>query len=85
MNALPDPTRTPVLIAALRTPVCRVNGSLAAIEPASLAALLIENIVANTGIDRGEIDDVLVGNAANSAGNLARLAALEAGLPISIP
>ncbi|WP_457659639.1 thiolase family protein [Sinorhizobium medicae] len=85
MNALPDPTRTPVLIAALRTPVCRVNGSLAAIEPASLAALLIEKIVANTGIDRGEIDDVLVGNAANSAGNLARLAALEAGLPISIP
>ncbi|PLU16369.1 acetyl-CoA acetyltransferase [Sinorhizobium medicae] len=85
MNALPDPNRTPVLIAALRTPVCRVNGSLAAIEPASLAALLIEKIVANTGIDRGEIDDVLVGNAANSAGNLARLAALEAGLPISIP
>jgi len=85
LNALPDPTRTPVLIAALRTPVCRVNGSLAAIEPASLAALLIEKIVANTGIDRGEIDDVLVGNAANSAGNLARLAALEAGLPISIP
>ncbi|RVJ81992.1 thiolase family protein [Sinorhizobium medicae] len=85
MNALPDPTRTPVLIAALRTPVCRLNGSLAAIEPASLAALLIEKIVANTGIDRGEIDDVLVGNAANSAGNLARLAALEAGLPISIP
>lgn len=85
LNASSDPDRTPVVIAALRTPVGRVNGSLAAIEPASLAALLIERIIADTGIDRAEIDDVIVGNAANSAGNLARLAALEAGLPVAIP
>ncbi|WKL41784.1 thiolase family protein [Sinorhizobium meliloti] len=85
MNASSDPARTPVVIAALRTPVGRVNGSLAAVEPASLAALLIKRIIADTGIDRAEIDDVLVGNAANSAGNLARLAALEAGLPVAIP
>lgn len=85
MNASSDPARTPVVIAALRTPIGRVNGSLAAVEPASLAALLIERIIADTGIDRAEIDDVLVGNAANSAGNLARLAALEAGLPVAIP
>ncbi|RVO87224.1 acetyl-CoA C-acyltransferase, partial [Sinorhizobium meliloti] len=85
MNASSDPARTPVVIAALRTPVGRVNGSLAAVEPARLAALLIERIIADTGIDRAEIDDVLVGNAANSAGNLARLAALEAGLPVAIP
>ncbi len=69
MNASSDPDRTPVVIAALRTPVGRVNGSLAAIEPASLAALLDRKIIADTGIDRAEIDDVIVGNAANSAGN----------------
>lgn len=85
LNASSDPARTPVVIAALRTPIGRVNGSLATVEPASLAALLIERIIAETGIDRAEIDDVLVGNAANSAGNLARLAALEARLPVSIP
>ncbi|WEX79116.1 thiolase family protein [Sinorhizobium numidicum] len=85
MNVSSDPARTPVIIAALRTPVGRVNGSLATIEPASLAALLIEKIVASTGIGSAEIDDVLIGNAANSAGNLARLAALEARLPVSIP
>ncbi|MEY9198181.1 acetyl-CoA C-acetyltransferase [Sinorhizobium fredii] len=85
LNASSDPTRTPVVIAALRTPIGRVNGSLAAIEPANLAALLIDRIVSDVGINRNEIDDVLVGNAANSAGNLARLAALEAGLPVSIP
>ncbi|TCN22491.1 thiolase-like protein [Sinorhizobium americanum] len=85
LNASSDPTRTPVVIAALRTPIGRVNGSLAAIEPASLAVLLIDRIVSDVGINRNEIDDVLLGNAANSAGNLARLAALEAGLPVSIP
>jgi len=85
LNASSDPTRTPVVIQALRTPIGRVNGSLATIEPESLAALLIDRIVTDTGIDRNDIDDVLLGNAANSAGNLARLAALEAGLPVSIP
>ncbi|HXV29747.1 MAG TPA: thiolase family protein, partial [Sinorhizobium sp.] len=85
MNASSDPARTPVVIAALRTPIGRVNGSLATVEPASLAALLIERIIAETGIDRAEIDDVIIGNAANSAGNLARLAALEARLPVAIP
>ncbi|ASY61954.1 3-ketoacyl-CoA thiolase [Sinorhizobium sojae CCBAU 05684] len=85
MNASSDPSRTPVIIAALRTPIGRVNGSLAHVEPASLAAVLIESIIADTGMDGGEIDDVVLGNAANSAGNLARLAALEAHLPVSIP
>lgn len=85
LNALSDPPRIPVIIAALRTPIGRVGGSLAAIEPASLAALLIERIVADSGVARAEVDDVLVGNAANSAGNLARLAALEARLPVSVP
>ena len=85
LNALSDPPRIPVIIAALRTPIGRVGGSLAAIEPASLAALLIERIVADSGVTQAEIDDVFVGNAANSAGNLARLAALEARLPVSVP
>jgi acetyl-CoA C-acetyltransferase len=85
LNASSDPSRIPVIIAALRTPVGRVNGSLAAVEPASLAALLIERIIGDAGIDRAEIDDVLLGNAANSAGNLARLAGLEARLPVAIP
>ncbi|XEN29981.1 acetyl-CoA C-acetyltransferase [Ensifer sp. WSM1721] len=85
LNVSSDPARTPVIAAALRTPIGRVNGSLSMVEPASLAALVIERIVADLGIDRSEIDDVLIGNAANSAGNLARLAALEARLPVSIP
>ncbi len=84
-NSSTDPARTPVIIAALRTPIGRVNGTLRDIEPSQLAAPLIARILRDTGVKASEIDDVLLGNAANSAGNLARLAALEAGLSVSTP
>ncbi|HEV7307372.1 thiolase family protein [Ensifer sp.] len=85
MNPSTDPARIPVIIAALRTPIGRVNGSLRDIEPSQLAASLMARILRDVGIAATEIDDVILGNAANSAGNLARLAALEAGLPVSTP
>jgi acetyl-CoA C-acetyltransferase len=84
-NASSDPRRIPVIISALRTPIGRVNGALATIEPASLVVPLIRRILHDTGVAGTVIDDVVLGNAANSAGNLARLAALEAGLPIHVP
>lgn len=80
-----DPSRTPVIVAALRTPIGRVRGVLAEIEPARLAAPLIRRILADVGLSADAIDDVILGNAANCAGNLGRLAALEAGLPVSTP
>lgn len=84
-NASSDPARIPVVAAAMRTPIGRINGTLAAIEPASLAVPLIRRILADTGLAPDAVDDVILGNAANSAGNLARLAALEAGLPVAVP
>ena len=80
-----DPSRTPVIVAALRTPVGRVRGVLAEVEPARLAAPLITRILADIGLAAEALDDVILGNAANCAGNLGRLAALEAGLPVSTP
>ncbi|RFZ87884.1 thiolase family protein [Shinella sp. WSJ-2] len=85
LNRSADPERIPVIAAAFRTPIGRVNGTLSAIEPASLAAPLIRRILQDTGLAAEDVDDVLLGNAANSAGNLARLAALEAALPVSVP
>ncbi|WP_312363165.1 thiolase family protein [Ensifer sp.] len=85
MRPSPDPSRTPVIVAALRTPVGRVRGVLAEVEPARLAAPLIRRILDDLGLPAERIDDVIVGNAANCAGNLGRLAALEAGLPVSTP
>ncbi|MEI2297768.1 thiolase family protein [Ensifer sp. MJa1] len=84
-NASTNASRVPVIIAALRTPIGRVNGTLRDVEPSRLAAPLMARILEEVGIPASDIDDVILGNAANSAGNLARLAALEAGLPVSTP
>ncbi|AHK43624.1 acetyl-CoA acetyltransferase [Ensifer adhaerens OV14] len=62
-----------------------MRGVLAEVEPARLAAPLITRILADVGLAAEALDDVILGNAANCAGNLGRLAALEAGLPVSTP
>jgi 3-oxoadipyl-CoA thiolase len=80
--------RRAVVISALRTPVGRYGGALAGIRPDDLAATAIAAAVDRAGIDPAEIDDVWFGSA-NQAGednrNVARMAALLAGLPQSVP
>ena len=85
MRSAVSSDRIPVIAAAFRTPVGRIGGTLSAVEPASLAVPLIRKILDETGLAPDAVDDVILGNAANSAGNLARLAALEAGLPVGVP
>ena len=74
--------------AALRTPVGKHGGALAGVRPDDLAAVPIKAVVERTGIDPGTIDDVILG-CANGAGednrNVARMAALLAGLPVEVP
>ncbi|ULR46943.1 thiolase family protein [Rhizobium sp. K102] len=81
----PDKDWQPVVVAAYRTPIGRAFGSLATVASEDLLAPIIRRIVAETGIAPEAIDDVLVGNAAGGGGNIARLAALSAGLPIAVP
>ncbi|PDV87097.1 acetyl-CoA C-acyltransferase [Rhizobium sp. H4] len=81
----PDEDWQPVVVAAYRTPIGRAFGSLATVASEDLLAPIIRRIVAETGIAPEAIDDVLVGNAAGGGGNIARLAALSAGLPIAVP
>jgi 3-oxoadipyl-CoA thiolase len=73
-----------VILSAVRTPVGRYGGSLAGIRPDDLAATVIAEAVGRAGVPPGEIEDVYFG-AANQAGednrNVARMAALLAGLP----
>lgn len=80
--------RKAAVIAALRTPIGRYGGALASIRPDDLAARVIGAVVARSGIDPALIDDVYFG-AANQAGednrNVARMAALLAGLPETVP
>src|SRR5919197_6511518 len=73
-----------VVLSAVRTPVGRYGGALSGIRPDDLAALAIAAAVERAGIDPASIEDVYFG-CANQAGednrNVARMAALLAGLP----
>jgi acetyl-CoA C-acetyltransferase len=77
----------PVVIAAVRTPVGRYGGALAEIRPDDLAATAVAAAVERAGIEPAAIEDVFLG-CANQAGednrNVARMAALLAGLPESV-
>ncbi|MFI6659177.1 thiolase family protein [Streptomyces sp. NPDC050523] len=77
------------VVDAVRTPFGRYNGGLASVRPDDLAAHAIRELLARIPeLDPARIEDVYVGNA-NGAGeenrNVARMAALLAGLPTSVP
>jgi 3-oxoadipyl-CoA thiolase len=76
-----------VILAGVRTPVGRYGGALAGERPDDLAALVIAEVVKRAGVPAAEIEDVYLG-CANQAGednrNVARMAALLAGLPESV-
>ncbi len=80
--------RRAAIVTALRTPIGRYGGALSAVRPDDLAALVIRSVVERSGINSARIDDIYFG-AANQAGednrNVARMAALLAELPESIP
>jgi len=77
------------LVDGVRTPLGRYAGALSAVRPDDLAALVVRTLIERAGpIDPASIDEVILG-AANQAGednrNVARMAALLAGLPESVP
>ncbi|CAM5360583.1 thiolase family protein [Leifsonia shinshuensis] len=76
------------LVGGVRTAVGRYGGALAGVRPDDLAALVVGEAVRREGVDGSALDDVMLG-AANQAGednrNVARMAALLAGLPDSVP
>ncbi len=74
---------------AVRTPIGRFGGSLSSVRADDLAAIPIRELVSrNAGLDAEQIDDLVLG-CANQAGednrNVARMAALLAGLPDAVP
>jgi 3-oxoadipyl-CoA thiolase len=76
------------IISAVRTPVGRAGGALADVRPDDLAAIAIRGCIDRSGFDPERLDDVILG-CVNQAGednrNVARMAALLAGLPITVP
>jgi len=81
------PTREAWIVEAVRTPIGRYGGALATVRPDDLAAAVLRAVVDRAGLDPALVEDVILG-CANQAGednrNVARMAALLAGLPVEV-
>ena len=77
-----------VIVDAIRTPIGNLGGALSAIRPDDLAALVVQAIVERNHLEPTLVEEVYLG-CANQAGednrNVARMASLLAGLPVSVP
>lgn len=83
-------TREAVIVSAVRTPVGKAKrGSLTTVRPDDMAATVIKELLKRTPeLDPAEIEDVVIGCAfpeGEQGMNMARMIALRAGLPISVP
>ncbi|HNF95580.1 MAG TPA: acetyl-CoA C-acyltransferase [Anaerolineales bacterium] len=78
---------TPVIVDAIRTPIGALGGILSSVRPDDMAAHVIKSILERNQIDPAQIEEVFMG-CANQAGednrNVARMAALLAGLPVEV-
>ena len=76
-----------VIVAATRTAVGSFQGSLAQVPAVELGAAVIRQLLAQTGVDGAQIDEVIMGQVltAGAGQNPARQAAIKAGLPFAVP
>ena len=76
-----------VIVSAVRTAGGRIGGGLRDVQPEELARIVIEAAIRRAGVEPEAIDEVIMGQAKQSAdaANLARVAALRAGLPVEVP
>ena len=79
--------REVAVVKALRTPVGSFGGSLKGVPAVDLGALVIKEVLKETGIEPGDVDEVIMGNVlqAGLGQNPARQAAIHAGLPFDVP
>lgn len=74
-----------VIASARRTAVAPRRGAFNAVEAHDLAAAVLRACLTDAGVVEGDVDHVILGNALSGGGNVARLAALAAGLPDGVP
>lgn len=76
-----------VIVAATRTAVGSFQGALATVPAVDLGAAVIRQLLAQTGVDGAQIDEVIMGQVltAGAGQNPARQAAIKAGLPFAVP
>jgi acetyl-CoA acyltransferase len=75
------------IVEAVRTPIGKHGGALSSVRPDDLAALVLEALMARSGVPKADVEDVYLG-CANQAGednrNVARMALLLAGFPVHV-
>ena len=78
--------RQPVIVAAKRTPIGAFQGNLSSVLAPKLGAIAIKAVVEETGIDKSQINEVIMGNvlSAGIGQAPARQASIQAGLPNSV-
>jgi acetyl-CoA acyltransferase len=77
-----------VIVEGVRTAVGRRKGMFAGYRPDELAAVVLDGLVTRVGIDKGDVEDVILGcvtQMGEQGSNIARTAALIAGFPIHVP
>lgn len=79
--------REVVIVAAVRTPMGNFNGALAGVSAADLGGLVIKEAVQRAGIAPNQVDEVIMGSVlqAGLGQNIARQAAIKAGIPYEVP
>jgi acetyl-CoA acyltransferase len=79
--------RDVVLIDGYRTPFAKAGTALAQVHAAELGRIAVSELLARTGVDPSEIDEVILGNVAqpSESTNIARVVALMAGIPEKVP
>jgi acetyl-CoA C-acetyltransferase len=75
----------PVVVDAVRTPIGTAGRSLAGVPAADLGAAVLRRLAAAGWFDAGQVRDVVLGNCMGPGGDVARVAALTAGLPVEVP
>ena len=82
-----DPSRTPVILSATRTPIGRFLGALATFSAPQLGAWVVREAVRRAGVEHGAVDEVIMGHVVQGGAGQApaRQAAMLAGLPGTIP
>lgn len=79
--------REPVIVEAVRTPIGKKEGAFKDIRPDDLGVIVVREILKRTGIEPHLIEDVVFGcvtQRGEQGGNIARLIALTAGLPVTV-
>ncbi len=79
--------REAVVVAAVRTPLGKANGAFDGLSAVELGALAMRELLARSPVSRDDVDHVIVGNVIqpSEAANIARVIALNAGVPRAVP